>query len=130
MITIFIDTDILIDHSKDKTNLLLLLLKKQENKEVELFINPAVIAEFVTDDNLKDRTKLKQVEDFLKLFTVINLDSKIGFITGEIRRSKKIEYLGDALIAATCLIHNLQLLTRNIKHFKTIKGLEFYHKVL
>jgi tRNA(fMet)-specific endonuclease VapC len=32
----------------------------------------------------------------------------------------------DILIAATCLVHNLTLLTRNRKHFQHIPGLKLY----
>ncbi len=40
----------------------------------------------------------------------------------EIKQNKKIK-LGDAIIAATALIHNLELHTRNIVDFKSIAGL-------
>jgi toxin FitB len=40
----------------------------------------------------------------------------------EIRQNKKIE-LGDAIIAATAFVHNLELHTRNIDDFKNIAGL-------
>jgi toxin FitB len=39
-----------------------------------------------------------------------------------IRQSKKIK-LGDAIIAATALVHDLELLTHNTDDFRTITGL-------
>ncbi len=40
----------------------------------------------------------------------------------DIRQDKKIK-LGDAIIAATALVHNLELLTHNISDFRDITGL-------
>jgi predicted nucleic acid-binding protein len=42
---------------------------------------------------------------------------------GEIRRHYQTR-LADALIAATALIHNLRLATRNLQHFTPIEGLQ------
>lgn len=128
MIKIFVDTDVLIDHSKSKSDLLIYLLKKQTEQKAELFINAAVITEFVTDKSLDNAVNFKKAEDLLKFFTVISLDQKVGYKAGEIKRKKTTEFLGDALVAATCLIHDLQLATRNIKHFKKIKDLKFYKR--
>ncbi len=41
----------------------------------------------------------------------------------ELKRRKKIK-LADAVIAATALLNNLKLATRNVDDFKGIEGLE------
>ena len=73
---------------------------------------------FSMDENLET--------SFLRLFdklTILPLSEEIVTRTILLRKQKKIK-LGDALIAATALVHNLQLVTRNIRDFKGIEDLE------
>ncbi len=73
---------------------------------------------FSMDENLET--------SFLRLFdklTILPLSEEIVKRTILLRKQKKIK-LGDALIAATALVHNLQLVTRNIRDFKGIEDLE------
>jgi predicted nucleic acid-binding protein len=44
--------------------------------------------------------------------------------TIHLRRTYKKLKLGDAIIAATALVHGFTLVTRNTKDFKNIEGLE------
>ncbi len=73
---IFIDTDILIDHSKGKNYSLVNLLEKQANNEIELFINAVVIAEFTNDHNLLNQNKYRLAEKFLKFLPRLKLTEK------------------------------------------------------
>lgn len=73
---------------------------------------------FPMDENLES--------SFLRLFdklTILPLSEEIVNRTIQLRKQKKIK-LGDAIIAATALVHNLQLVTRNIRDFKGIEDLE------
>ena len=54
---------------------------------------------------------------------VIGLTDAVVEKTIAIRRSKRIK-LPDAIIAATCIMHSLTLLTRNVADFNGIKGLK------
>ena len=126
MLNIFIDTNILIDHTHGKNKILYTLLLDQKQKTIELFINPVVIAEFLTDKRLLDKNKLEKALDFLKLFQSVEITTSIGFISGQLLREGRIIVLNDALIAATCLAHDFKLVTRNKKHFHKIPGLQLY----
>lgn len=126
MFNIFIDTNILIDHTHGKNKILYTLLLDQKQKKIELFINPVVIAEFLTDKRLLDKDKLEKALDFLKLFQSIEITTSTGFISGQLLREGRIIVLNDALIAATCLTHDFQLATRNRKHFGKVPNLQFY----
>lgn len=121
---IFIDTNILIDYSHLKESTLSNTFKKDET--IDLFINSVVIAEFLNDRNLTDQKKLEKAQDFISFFTVLEITGKIGFTAGELLREKKTNFLGDAFIAATCLIYELPLLTRNKKHFQKIPQLKLF----
>lgn len=123
---IFIDTDILINYTHDKSKILRILLSEQKLNKVELFINPVVLAEFFTDQKLKNNNYMERISVFLGLFNLIDITGKIGILAGQYLRENKISALGDALIASSCLTHNFKLVTRNKKHFQNIPGLQFY----
>ena len=60
---------------------------------------------------------------FMDAATILPIDQSIVEQTVLVRQQKKI-LLGDAIIAATALVHNLTLMTRNINDFKNIEGLK------
>jgi predicted nucleic acid-binding protein len=59
---------------------------------------------------------------FVSLATVFELTPEIAQKAIELKRIKKIK-TPDGIIAATALVHNLPLLSRNTKDFKSILGL-------
>ncbi len=121
MANILVDTNILINFSKNRNNLLVGYFKKNNTN---LFINPIIITEFTNDKNLlKNKNKNQQAIDFLNLFQHLDINKEIAYKTGELIRTNKADYMADAFIAATCLVHNLKLLTHNQKHFKKIPNL-------
>ena len=68
------------------------------------------------------------LEDFLSYVTILNVNEDICQIFGEenakLRKEGQIIEDFDLMIAATCLHHNLKLLTNNRRHFERIEGLE------
>jgi tRNA(fMet)-specific endonuclease VapC len=68
------------------------------------------------------------LEDFLSLVTILGVNEEICQIFGEenarLRKAGRIIEDFDLLIAATCLHHDLKLLTNNRRHFQRIEGLE------
>ena len=63
------------------------------------------------------------VEIFINGSTVIDLSDDIVSKTIEIRKTKKIK-LPDAIIAATALVYDLVLISRNTSDFTNIDGLK------
>jgi predicted nucleic acid-binding protein len=53
---------------------------------------------------------------------VLPADLSVAERAVALRQQRKMT-LGDAIIAATALVHNLPLLTRNVDDFKNITGL-------
>ena len=125
MDNIFIDTNILIDFSKGYDSILSTLRERQLKGKVELYINPIVIAEFFCDLQLNDPKKYSQAEAFIQFFNFLPITKEIGVLTAELLRNKTVQYMADALIASTCLVHSLTLCTRNKKHFREVKNLQF-----
>jgi predicted nucleic acid-binding protein len=65
-------------------------------------------------------------EGFISIFSdlqILSLGEAVIQKAIQIRKQKKIK-LGDAIIAATALVHNLKLITRNVIDFKGIENLE------
>lgn len=123
---IFVDTNVLIDYSKGKIGSLGKLLSDQNEGKVGLFVNPVVISEFFTDENVNESKVLKKANSFIGLFGTLSISREEGILSGKLMRNKEVGLIGDALIAATCLVADLKLLTRNQKHFKKVPKLKFY----
>ncbi len=66
---------------------------------------------------------LKVLNNFIQDATVIELEQEIKSKTAEIRKANKIK-LPDAIIAATAIVYNLTIITRNTADFKNIDGLK------
>ena len=126
---VLVDTDVLIDYTKGKDDALAGLFELQSKGEIELYITPVNIAEFLNDTALKTAEKQKKAQDFLRLFSVCDLTSAMGVAAGAYLRKKTVSYLGDAMIAAACTESHLLLMTRNRRHFSRIPGLTFYERL-
>jgi predicted nucleic acid-binding protein len=67
-------------------------------------------------------SQLRILKNFMDTAVILPINQPVVEKTVLIRQQKKIG-LGDALIAATALVHNLTLVTRNISDFKSIEDL-------
>lgn len=70
-----------------------------------------------------DKDDERVLKDFLDEALVIDIGEEIADTTISIRKSMKIK-VPDAIIAATAIVLELTLLTRNLNDFKGIKGLK------
>jgi len=66
--------------------------------------------------------EMQTLQDFVSVSQVFSLSDVVVQKTIELRITHSIK-LPDAIIAATALIHNLSLVTRNISDFSKIAGL-------
>jgi predicted nucleic acid-binding protein len=67
--------------------------------------------------------QLKILNDFISVSTVFNLDEGVILKSIEIRKNYRLK-LPDAIIAATAVANDLKLITRNIKDFQSVDGLD------
>lgn len=65
---------------------------------------------------------LQKCKNLIDIATVFPLDDAVAEKAIDLKRMKNIR-LADAVIAATALCYNLQLVTRNSDDFKMIEGL-------
>lgn len=73
-------------------------------------------------DDIPD--KIQRMEEFVNTASLLTLDESVTKQTILLRRQHKKLKLGDAIIAATALVYDLILLTRNTSDFKNILGLK------
>ncbi|MCE2741849.1 MAG: type II toxin-antitoxin system VapC family toxin [Sphingobacteriales bacterium] len=67
--------------------------------------------------------EINVIENFISECQVFELEKSVKIKTAQIRRVHKIK-LPDAIIAATALVYDLILITRNTSDFKKIDGLK------
>jgi len=87
----------------------------------DFIISVAVEIEVLTNHEIPGKMPL--IENFISLAMVLPLDKDVTNKTIELRRSYTKLKLGDAIIAATAVVHDLILVTNNIKDFKNIAGI-------
>lgn len=109
MADLLIDTDIFIDHLRGAA-----ALKPGRHRLHYSVVTRAELFAGTTATNLSTQ--------LLAPFRELNVDRAVAERAGRISREFGVR-LPDALIAATALEHELSLVTRNDKHFGSIRGL-------
>ena len=114
------------------TNIAIYYLQQQLPQSAEIFVDgllkeqsPVISA--ITEIELlcwktSNEKDLEVLHNFINDSLVIELEQEIKLKTAEIRKVHRIK-LPDSIIAATALVYNLILITRNIENFKNISGL-------
>lgn len=114
-----IDTNVIIDYTSN-------LFDDKGSAFVEAIFNTgftiSVVVKIEALGYNEVPAKMQLLEEFLATATIFPLDDAVTQKTIALKRSKKIK-LGDAIIAATALVYNLTLITRNTDDFKNIDGL-------
>ena len=114
-----VDTDILIDISKGN-KAAMLFLSNLENVNISIITSMELIV------GAKNNAEINEIEKFLQRFNIISVDNEIcSFAYGLLKRHA-LSYgltIPDSLIAATAIINNFNLATKNVKHFRLIKNL-------
>jgi toxin FitB len=119
-----IDTNILIYYFAD------LIPEGQILKINNIFINSFNISPITKIEFLgwKPHTEdsYKKAEQFLMQAKIISLRSSIIDKCIEIKRLYSIK-LPDAVIAATAIVHDFKLVTRNVKDFESISEIQLFN---
>lgn len=125
MRSVLVDSDILIEVSRGRDQTLLALWEEFSRGDQALFCSPVTVAEIWHGARPHEHNAL---HDLFSAIPCVPIEAKIGVRAGDyLRRFAKSHHveLGDALIAATASIHDLQLWTRNRRHYP-MKDVVFY----
>jgi len=114
------------------TNTVIYYLQQQFPPSAEMLIDNLVreslpVISAITEIELlcwKSATErdLEVLHNFIDEAVVIELEQPIKYKTAEIRKMHNIK-LPDAIIAATAIVNDLTIVTRNTKDFEKIEGL-------
>ena len=125
MNSVLIDSDILIEVSRARDMAILGRWHELSSSDSGIFCSPVTVAE------LWHGVRGNEDKILSALFHAIHcipIDAMVGKRAGDYLRQYAKSYqveLGDALIAAAASIHNLDLWTRNRKHYP-MKEISFY----
>jgi predicted nucleic acid-binding protein len=117
-----LDTNILIYASQPQFTYLKPLLSDPSNA-----VSIITTIETLGFPQLTPKDKL-YLESIFMLLEVIPLDNAIAQKAIELKQLRRMT-LGDSIIAATALVHNKELITRNIADFKNIKDIKISNPI-
>lgn len=115
-----VDTSIFIDHFrgyKPATDFFNSL------KDSSLFFSALSETELLVGKSCDDFNKRESILQFLKRWKKFDVTNPIAVKAGDLRRLYNIT-ITDAIIAATALVNDAELLTRDIDDFKQIRELK------
>ena len=118
-----IDSDILIDVGR-KDNMAIARLE-EERKTSIVAISSVTEMELIV--GCRNKTELKYLDKFLEDFEIISINYEITQKSISLLKECKLSHgllIADSIIAATSLILDVPLLTKNQKDYKFIKGLK------
>lgn len=117
-----LDTNVIIDFVADK---LPHAAAFEMDKLIDTEFNTSIIVKIEVLGFNGDPLEMQKIDDFLAFANIFYLDDIVAGKAIYLRKTYKKLKLGDALIAATALVYDLVILTRNTKDFQNITGLEY-----
>ena len=129
--TYLVDSDVLIDALNGRSNALGLLEQRRSDRIAVSIISLGEIFDGALGARDPER-HLTEAEGFLEPYPVLQLSRAIVLrfaqLRVELRRSGQLIPDFDLLIAATAMIHDLTLITRDRRHYERIAGLTLYEE--
>ncbi len=123
---VLLDTDVAIEVLRRRNGVLLAQWKRLFETTIRVYYTPVTAAELRQGVRPREEEALS---DFLDAVICLPIEADIGLLAGDYLRQFAPSHcldLGDALIAATAIVHDCTLWTRNRKHYP-MKGIEHYH---
>ena len=119
---VIVDTDILIDFSLDKLEAVQTMAMLEQ--EYELSVSVITAMELYVGGRSKD--ELMIIDELLGGFSLFHVTSMMSEVAykwmREFRPSHGVE-INDLLVASTSLVMDVQLITKNQKHYRFLPGL-------
>ena len=118
---ILIDTNIFVDHLRNYAPAIRFFESISDNTEV--IFCAITEAELLAGKANEDNYKREKLLGFLNQWSKKVVDNPISVIAGDIARKYKLA-IPDAVIAATAILNDAELVTKNTKDFKNISDLK------
>ena len=123
-----VDTGVFINYLRTKDKSTTILQKLSD--EAELYISSITLYELYMGATSPQKWLDVKIltDDIPELVSSKNIAEKAAIIYQELKKENKIIEFKDIFIAATALIHDLPVLTTDIKHFTRVNGLKLFEK--
>jgi hypothetical protein len=119
--SVLIDSNIFIDHFRGYAAATNFLESLPQTKSV--LFSAITEAELVAGKDCADPERKEQVLHLLYRWNKIPVTNPIAILAGDITREYGLE-LGDAIIAASAILNDAELITKNTKDFGKVKELK------
>jgi predicted nucleic acid-binding protein len=117
-----IDTDILIDTGRSVSDATAFLQRVEQSTQLSI----SSITQMELMVGARNKNELRVIEKFLKRFVVIKVSEAISDVAVDLVRQYRLSHgllIPDALIAATAIVGNQPLATKNRRDYQFIVGL-------
>ena len=116
-----LDTNIIIYYFNGEVPILA-FLREQTKQGAPLFVSAVTEHELYSYPHLTP-VEVARIDALLTTLTVIDVDSRIAQLSGQLRATYGIKAL-DSFISATALMTGTTLATRNVRDFRRIPNLD------
>lgn len=124
---ILCDTNILIEFYKNTPQI---VEEMRQIGQSQLAVSPITQAELYF--GALNKAELRKIKQHLSLLKQLPLDVAVSTVFLNLMETYSLSHkmsIPDALIAATALVHNVELYTLNIKDFQIVANLKLYQSI-
>ncbi len=114
-----IDTNIFIDHFRGYKPATIFLESLDKD---DIIFSAITEAEIIAGKQCSEEKKKREILEFLMRWQKKEVNNQIAIKAGDLTREYGME-LADAFVAATAILYDTELLTRNVKDFSNIPNL-------
>lgn len=118
---ILIDTNIFVDHLRNFGPAVKFFESLAGRDDV--IFSAITEAELIAGKSNKNKEKKEKLLYFINRWNKISVTNPVALQAGDISREYELE-IPDAIIAATALQNNAEVVTKNIKDFQKVEGLK------
>jgi predicted nucleic acid-binding protein len=117
-----VDTDILIDLARG----IIEAVNCIQNLKTSSSLAISIVTQMELMIGCANKAELQILENFFKQFYIIKIDQNVSDKAVDLLRSYRLSHdllIADSLIAATAIVENYPLITKNQRDFRFIQGL-------
>ncbi len=117
-----VDSDILIEASRGKSEAIDCLMRLEKTSKLAI----SVVTQLELTVGCRDKIELRDLEKFLKRYEILKITDQISDKAVEVVKRYYLSHgllIPDGLIAATALIYDEPLISKNQRDFRFIKDL-------